>query len=201
MEKLDKAYEAVEMLEGLGLPVSTEQLNAISQMEKEYLRDEIIPLLKQELEPLVKSMRNQFNMRVTYKSDNGLDIQLYEPIKQIQTFSSSSDERGYRKKKFIIRVRFPDNRVSCQKIVSNTFVDTIKYAGARRVEKLGIMLLGENIISSTLMENERYASGQQEIEPGLYVSTYCDTEKKLEILKLINRELNLNLTIEKVLLD
>ena len=104
-------------------------------------------------------------------------------------------------RKFIIRVKFPDNHVSCQKIVSNTYADVVKYAGARNVQKLGLMLLGENIISSSLMENERYASGQQEIEPGLYLSTYCDTEKKLEILKTINRELKLNLIIEKVLLD
>ncbi len=44
MDKLNKLYEAVEMLEALGLPVSNEQWNAIDQMEKEYLREEIIPL-------------------------------------------------------------------------------------------------------------------------------------------------------------
>ena len=64
MDKLDKTYEAVTMLETLGLPVSNEQLIAIAQMEKEYLRDEIIPLIKQELEPMVVKMRNQFNLKV-----------------------------------------------------------------------------------------------------------------------------------------
>lgn len=201
MEKLDKTYEAVSMLETLGLPVSIEQLNAIAQMEKDYLRDEIIPLIKQELEPMVDKMRNQFNMVVSYSKEEGVDIKLSEPIKQSMNLFPGTEERGYRKKKFIIRVKFPDNHVSCQKIVSNTFADVVKYAGAENVEKLGIMLLGRNIISSSLMENERYAAGQQEIEPGLYVCTYCDTDKKLEILKTINRELNLNLVIEKVLLD
>ena len=201
MEKLNKAYEAVEMLEALGLPVSSEQLNAIAQMEKEYLRDEIIPLLKQELEPLVKSMRNHFNMRVTFKKDNGLDIQLYEPIKQVQTLSPSSVERGYRKKKFIIRVTFPDNRVSCHRIVTNTFIDVIKYAGAENVERLGITSLGQNIISRCLHENERYQAYQHEVEPGIYVGTYSNTDRKYDFLKTINRELDLNLTIEKVLLD
>ena len=201
MDKLNKAYKAVDLLENLGLPVSSEQLNAIAQMEKDYLRDEIIPLIKQELEPLVTNMRNQFNMKIAYSKDDGMDIRLIETVRQSPSLFTSADERGYRKKKFIIRVKFPENRVSCQKIVSNTFVDVIKYAGAKNVERLGIMLLGENIISSSLMENERYASGQQEIEPGLYVSTYCDTDKKFEILKTINRELKLNLTIEKVLLD
>ena len=36
MKELDKAYEAVKMLESLGLPVSKETLNAIAQMEKDY---------------------------------------------------------------------------------------------------------------------------------------------------------------------
>lgn len=78
MEKLDKAYEAVDMLEALGLPVSNEQLNAIAQMEKNYLREEIIPLIKQELEPMVQKMRNQFNMKVVYTKERGLDILLSE---------------------------------------------------------------------------------------------------------------------------
>ncbi|MBO4641606.1 MAG: hypothetical protein J5661_01950 [Bacteroidaceae bacterium] len=201
MDKLDKTYEAIGMLETLGLPVSIEQLNVVAQMEKDYLQDEIIPLIKQELEPMVEKMRNQFNMKVTYSKENGLNIQLYEPTIQSRSMFPTVEERGYRKKKFIIRVIFPDNHVSCQKIVSNTFADVVKYAGAKNVERLGIMLLGKNIISSSLMENERYAAGQQQIEPGIYLSTYCDTDKKLEIIKTINRELNLNIVIEKVLLE
>jgi hypothetical protein len=170
-------------------------------MEKDYLRDEIIPLIKQELEPLVNKMRNQFVLKVAYSKEDGVDINFSEPSKQSVNIFSCTEDRGYRKKKYILRVKFPDNHVSCQKIVSNTFTDVVKYAGPRNVERLGIMILGENIISTTRMENERYAAGQQEVEPGLYLCTYCDTDKKLEILKTINRELNLNLVIEKVLLD
>lgn len=200
MDKLNKAYEAVDLLEALGLPVSNEQSNAIAQMEKDYLRDEIIPLIKQELEPMVQKMRNQFNMKVVYSKDKGLDILLSEPNMQSSVLSGT-DDRNYRKKKFIIRVVFPDNRVSCQKIVANTFFDVIKYAGAENVERLGIMALGQNIITNELHEKEQYRPYQREIEPGLYVNTFLDTDKKYEVLKMINRELNLNLTIEKVLSD
>lgn len=201
MDKLEKAYEAVEMLKSLDLPVSPEQLQAINKMEKEYLREEIIPLIKQELEPLVEKMKNDFHFDVSYSNGNGLDIQLSEPAKQELSLFPTEETRGYRKKKYIIRVSFPDKRVSCHKIVSNTFAEVVKYAGAKNVEKLGIILLGENIISTSLFDNERYAAGQQEVEPGLYLCTYCDTDKKFEILKTINRELNLNLVIEKVMLD
>ena len=201
MDKLDKTYEAVAMLETLGLPVSNEQLIAIAQMEKEYLRDEIIPLIKQELEPMVVKMRNQFNLKVVYSKENGLDIQFSESAIQSTNLFSGTDERNYRKKRYIIRVVFPNNRVSCHKIVANTFVDVIKYAGAENVERLGIMALGQNIITNELHEKEQYRPYQREIEPGLYVNTFIDTDKKYEVLRIINRELNLNLTIEKVLID
>ena len=201
MDKLDKTYEAVAMLETLGLPVSNEQLIAIAQMEKEYLRDEIIPLIKQELEPMVAKMRNQFNLKVVYSKENGLDIQFSESAIQSANLFSGTDERNYRKKRYIIRVVFPNNRVSCHKIVANTFVDVIKYAGAENVERLGIMALSQNIITNELHEKEQYRPYQREIEPGLYVNTFIDTDKKYEVLRIINRELNLNLTIEKVLID
>ena len=124
-----------------------------------------------------------------------------ESVVQSGSLFPALDEHNYRKKKFIIRVVFPNNRVSCQKIVANTFFDVIKYAGAENVERLGIMALGQNIITNELHEKEQYRPYQREIEPGLYVNTFLDTDKKYEVLKMINRELNLNLTIEKVLTD
>ena len=65
MEQLKKAYEAIEMLRALELPVSDEQLRAIAKLEKEYLQNEIIPLLKQELEPFVTKLRSKLQMEVT----------------------------------------------------------------------------------------------------------------------------------------
>ena len=63
------------------------------------------------------------------------------------------------------------------------------------------MALGQNIITHVLHEKEQYRPYQREIKPGLYVNTFLDTDRKYEVLRTINRELNLNLTIEKVLTD
>ena len=201
MEKLDKAYKAVEMLEQLGLPVSHEQQAAIAHMEKEYLRDEIIPLIKQELEPLVKHMRNRFTLDVSFSKENGVDIELSGIAVSNHKSSPSNNDSSYRKKKYILRVVFPNNTVSCNKIVSKTFIEVVKYAGARNVERLGIMMLGENIVSPKLYENEKNRMYQHEVEPGYYVCTYCNTDRKFDALNTINRELNLNLKIEKVFID
>lgn len=77
-ELLKKAYEAIEMLKALNLPVSEEQMSGVAKLEKEYLRDEIIPHLKQELEPFVSKLRGQLLMRVTFDKTDGLNIQLVE---------------------------------------------------------------------------------------------------------------------------
>lgn len=198
--QLEKAYEAIKTLEALGLPVSDEQQEYINQIEKDCLRNEIIPLISKELAPLVENMRNSFHLDVTYSKNSGLNISLSDTLNQSAFFTSSSDDDKYHKKKSILRVTFPNNRVSCHKVVSRTFVDVVKYAGAWNVERLGIMLLGINIVSTKLHENKKYSKYQHEIEPGLYVCTYCNTDRKMDILKTINRALDLNLKIEKVML-
>jgi hypothetical protein len=85
MEQLKKAYEAIEMLQALELPVSDEQLRAIAKLEKEYLQNEIIPLLKQELEPFVTKLRSKLQMEVTFDKDEGFNMQLVEQTERKQT--------------------------------------------------------------------------------------------------------------------
>ena len=80
MEQLKKAYEAIEMLRALELPVSDEQLRAIAKLEKEYLQNEIIPLLKQELEPYITKLRSKLQMEVTFDKAEGLNMLLVEQV-------------------------------------------------------------------------------------------------------------------------
>lgn len=200
MDKLQKAYEAVEMLRELGLPISSDQTIAIAQMEKQYLREEVIPLITQEMEPLVEKMRNKFSMEVTYTKENGLDIQLVEKKPVQETFFPSNTKSPTRQKKYIIKVIFPDNHMSCSKMVWETLVDVVRYAGAQKVRDLGIYIMGDNLVSSVLNSNERYRVGQKEVEPGLYVCTYSSTDVKFEQIRKINRELGLGLKLEKVIL-
>ena len=59
-DKLQKAYEAVEMLKALDLPVSREQLNAIADLERECLMEEVTPRIMKILKPIVKNMNTSF---------------------------------------------------------------------------------------------------------------------------------------------
>ena len=70
-ELLKKAYDAVEMLNALNLPVSDEQLRGIADLERSYLRENVIPAMKKEIEPFLSSLRNPIKLNVTYSNSEG----------------------------------------------------------------------------------------------------------------------------------
>ena len=200
MEKLDKAYEALDMLKALGLPVSGEQLRAISTMERQYLHEEVIPQVTKEMEPLVEQMQNKFKLEVIYSQHNGLEIQVVDKKPIQETLFPSVSKSAKRQKKYIIRVVYPEGRAFCSNMVWETLVDVVKYAGAERVRALGIYLIGDNLVSPNLNPNEKYRIGQKDVGNGLYVCTYSSTDTKYEEIRRINKELGLGLRIEKVML-
>ena len=96
MEQLKKAYEAIEMLNALGLPVSDEQLQGVAKLEKEYLQKEIIPLLKQELEPMTNRLKNEFHIEVIYDKGSGLLMNIIENTKGGYNISAQQGKSGTR---------------------------------------------------------------------------------------------------------
>ena len=198
MEKLQIAYQAVGLLKSIDMPISVEQSNIIAGMEKEYLRNEVIPLLEQEMLPLVEKMINSFDLEISYDTDSGLDISVVDqPVTQPTLFDDDSAPRT-RQKRYILKVTFPDGRVSCHRIVWKTMNDVIRYAGPERVQQLGIMVAGLNLVSDQLHELERYRAAQKEVAPGLYVYAHSSTNAKYDQILTISRQLDLGLKVEKV---
>ena len=76
--------------------------------------------------------------------------------------------------------------------------DVIRYAGPERVQQLGIMVAGLNLVSDQLHELERYRAAQKEVAPGLYVYAHSSTNAKYDQILTISRQLDLGLKVEKV---
>ena len=179
------------------MPISVEQSNIIAGLEKDYLREEVIPLLEQEMQPLVEKMINNFDLEISFDPESGLDISVVEqPVTQPTLFND--DTHRSRQKRYILKVTFPDGRVSCHRIVWKTMIDVIRYAGPERVQQLGIMVAGLNLVSSEFYEQERYRMAQKEVAPGLYIYGHTKTDVKYEQILTISRQLDLGLKVEKV---
>lgn len=199
MEKLDKAYEGMEMLRNIGLPISKDQIKGIYDLEAQYLTEEVIPQLKEVMEPLVHKVMNGFKMVVTVGEQEEVNIELLPPETE-NTVNQRETNSKKRQKKFVIKVIYPDGHAVCSRMVWETLYDVVKYAGVQRVRKLGLWLRGTNIISDQVEEDDRYRNSQKEVEPGVYLQTCSTTEVKYELIKEINKQLSLGLKIEKVLI-
>lgn len=90
IEQLKKAYEALEMLHALNLPVSEEQLRGISELEKQYIHENVIPALKNEIAPFYSSMRGDSAFTVKYEQ-NKISIYINER-KKINNWNDISNK-------------------------------------------------------------------------------------------------------------
>ena len=66
IEELKKAYESIEVLKSLDLPVGDEQLEAIRNLEMRYIEGHVIPEIKRFLDSLVSRMINDWLITVSY---------------------------------------------------------------------------------------------------------------------------------------
>ena len=64
MTKLEQAYDAIEILKNLGPPVSSEQLDMISTLEKKKIEKDIINSVQRTVEQKTKGMTTAFKLEV-----------------------------------------------------------------------------------------------------------------------------------------
>lgn len=76
--ELEKAYEAQWMLKELNLPENNDLMGKIARLEQTYLREDVIPLFKQELEPLLCHLHNDVTFSIVYNKEDGLKIDFPE---------------------------------------------------------------------------------------------------------------------------
>ena len=88
MEKLEKAYQAIDLLKSIDMPISSEQRTMLARMEREYLREEVIPLFEQEISPLVKNTKTIFKV---FKEFNKPDLPNKEIVNNVSTETIYTD--------------------------------------------------------------------------------------------------------------
>ena len=204
---LIKAYEALNTLESIGVPISNEQKKVVDDIETAYIKEELIPRTQEQLQPLFSDIRKDFCLVVEHKRGENLQVKLAEkrstvvdnPPRDVRSKpESSAFKRRKQAKKTKLRVTFPDGTVSCKSPAFLTLLDVIRYAGVEEVRRLNLQCMGMNIISSNRYEDPRYAASEKEIEPGVYVGTYSDTSDKSRWIETINNEYNLGLKVSSV---
>lgn len=192
-DKLQKAYEAVEMLKALDLPVSREQLNAIAEMERECLLEEVTPRIQKILKPIVKNMNTSFRIDISYTPETGLVINTLDNKRpNRRTTDESESGRRTRTKVGTLRVTYPDGRVIEHNKASQTLVDVVESIGFENVEKLHWTVTSQPFVSK-----ERHPHRQQERD-GWYITTHSSTPFKKKQIEDLSKLFKLKLKVELV---
>ena len=191
-EELDKLHKVFQLLKELGLDASDEQKATLRKMEREYVIQEAANLLNQELKPLLKNLQNSFSCSIR-KQEGEIIVER----KRANEVSDSSTSTGTGRS--LVRVTYPDGRVTCHRTVTDTLTEVVKYAGAQRVRELKIIMMGENIISNRLFDNLKHRASQKDVGDGLYVNAYSGVNTKYEQMMTINLRLHLGLRLERVI--
>jgi len=190
-DKLKKAYEAVEMLRALDLPVSREQLNAIADLERECLMEEVTPRIKKILRPIVKNMNTSFRIDISYTPETGLVINTVDNKRPYRRSKDESDtNHRSRTKVGTLRVTYPDGRVIEHNKASQTLVDVIESIGFENVEKLKWTVTSQPFVSK-----ERHPHRQQERD-GWYITTHSSTPFKKKQIEDLSKRFKLRLKVE-----
>lgn len=194
-DKLQKAYEAVEMLKALDLPVSKDQLNAIAEMERDCILEEVTPRIQKILKPIVKNMNTSFRIEIIYSPETGLKIDTADYKKSYRRSNKVEDaktERKSRAKASMLKVTLPDGGIIQHDKVAQTLLDVVEYIGFERVEQLNWMVSSQPFVSRM-----PYPRGQNE-KNGWYVTTHSSTSFKKKQIEDLSKLFKLKLKVELV---
>lgn len=194
MERLDNMYKALGALQQMGIPVSQEQKDMLAKLEEEYLNEELLPSIKNAIEEQVKDCKIPLQLSLTYTKEDGVTLERTEKPSEEK---KNAAEKASRSKTSIIRVTFPDGNVVCHRVVKDTLIEVIRYAGLERVYSLRYPTRGTFLLSKEQLTDER-ARYQVEIADGYFLITNSSSDAKLKQIEYISHQLNLNLRVEMV---
>lgn len=207
LSELYNSIETLKKLETKGVAVPDTVYAQLAAMEEQLIRDKVLPVVSDKIEPVLREICRQLTLVVEYRPDEPITVRLSRernlsdlPDAQPLTLDPVPDiirrnrqqRNGKRQPVTRLRVATPDGRVFCdERDATNTFCSVLEYAGLMRVRELGIMVSGINLVSTSNDPN-RY----QHPMGRFYISTNRSTADKAKLLRRISDLLSLGLTIE-----
>lgn len=213
MSQLSKLYQTIANLKELGLKINDDLIEEVNKLEEEFIKNEILPVLTEKIEPALSSVERELVLVVDYVPNKPLSVKIsrkrnfaaglpdakiieidpkVEHISRKPIMVSNKRERATQ-----LCVAFPDGTVIAESKATETLVKTVKKIGVLKVreivEKEGLTFSGVPVISNR--RDEKYGRAQKDLGNGWLLCTHCSNKSKQDFLKKVSRALNLKLII------
>ena len=218
MATLKELYTTLKSLRDMNLPVDEKLLKAADNLEEKIIKEEILPSLSQNIEPLLNEIQRDLVLVVEYHPGEPISValsrktnitelveakqltpKLSTPVSSLQ---KPNPEEPHEPSKHIenptkgLRVTFPDGTVIWQKAAIYTFIAALAKIGLYRVHAVGIDHSGYNLVGKVKRPVIPGRIWQHEID-GWYVYSNISNDKKVDDLKRISDYYHLGLVVEE----
>lgn len=208
MTNLEELYTAIDLLRKQGLEPGADLMAKVAEREEELIKKEILPIVKEKIEPTLQQIKRKLTLVVDYNPDVPVRVRLshdensfkvegfVELTPDPQTTHGTHIVAHPRKQASptVLRVIRKDGSIIQEKYAADTMISAIKEAGVRRVRDLGIICCKVPLVSTT--KDKKYGGTQQEVEPGLYVIKHSNNKMKKDYLDKISKSFNLGWTVD-----
>lgn len=190
MSKLSKLYAMIANAQELGIELGEDVYKQTDKLEEEIIKKEILPVIKEQIEPTLRQIKRDLTLVVDYVPEVSVRVRLsresglYNQDDFVELTPDPQAEHGTRKggknikraPKSAIKITRRDHSILQETTAANTLVTAIKEAAPLKVRELGIICCKVPLVSTT--KDEKYASKQVEVAPGLFVITHSNNMMK-----------------------
>jgi len=219
MNTLKDLYTTLKFLREQNLPIDDKLLKAADNLEEKIIKEEILPVLSQNIEPQLSEIQRELVLVVEYHPGEPLSVSLSRKTKISEIIDAKtltprsnvpvSEKKDYNTKELHtqtkkienhtkgMRVTFPDGTVIWHNSAIDTFVAALSKIGLERVAGLGIEHGGYNLVSKEKRKVEPGRVWQHEIN-GWYVYSNISNKQKIADIMRISDYYHLSITIDEI---
>ena len=186
----------------LGIDLGDDVFKQTDKLEKDIIRKEISPVVKERIEPALNQVQRELVIVVDYAPGNPLKIKLSRRVK-LESISDllalAPDPRATHSthvtaKQTVTRanvskliVHLPDGKVIQEDTVAATLVEAIIRADPMRVRPLSIICCHVPLVSTN--KDCKYCDRQVDVGNGLYVIKHSNNKMRIGFLEKISKSL------------
>lgn len=212
MSRLDQLYKAMQTLNSEGLVLNDDLLNQVSELEEKIIKNEILPIIRETIEPALSPVQRDLVLVVEYSPNAPISVKLtrkrsfvnelpdakvIEPDPEVEHKTNSGVTICNSKSPATnLRIKLPNGHIIENRKAVDSLIEFIQYVGVGKVRSLGLIRCKIPLISNTI--DKKYGSRQKPLGQGWYVMTCTSTEDKKKDIEAISEAYNLGVKVEIV---
>lgn len=212
MSRLDQLYKAMQTLNSEGLVLNEDLLNQVSELEEKIIKNEILPIIRETIEPALSPVQRDLVLVVEYSPNAPIsvkisrkrsfvnelpDAKVIEPDPEVEhktnvkVTTCASKAPASR-----LRIIFPNGKVIEHRNAADSMVEFIQYVGIDKVRSVGLYRCRIPLVSNTI--DKKYSRQQKALGNGWFVIVNTCTAAKKKDVEAISKAYNLGVKVEIV---